>query len=249
MDVIEILVVGSLAFLIGGTVKGLAGLGLPTTALGIMTLTLGPRIAISLVLFPMLGGNLWQAYRAGLIGRTMRRYWVFALVLLLGVFATVMLTKDTDDRVLLAVLGAVLLIFVAISVKGWMPVLPERWDPIAQAVGGAVSGVIGGMTAGWGAPLAMYLATRGVEKDEFIRASGFLITVGSLPLCIGYIGLGFMTGPLAGVSLAMLVPTLVGFTIGERLRSRLSVEGFRRLLLIVFVLLGLNLIRRAIWYV
>ena len=34
----------------------------------------------------------------------------------------------------------------------------------------------------------------------------------------------------------------------EVLRARLSAEAFRNALLLVFVVLGLNMIRRAIWY-
>ena len=40
---------------------------------------------------------------------------------------------------------------------------------------------------------------------------------------------------LAGASAAMLVPTLIGFSLGELLRNRLSVDGFRNALLIVFL--------------
>ena len=94
----------------------------------------------------------------------------------------------------------------------------------------------------------MYLSTKRVDKDEFVRATGFLIAVGSLPLCFAYIKIGFMTGQLASISAAMLVPTLAGFSTGELLRKRLSVQAFRNAILIVFVFLGLNLLRRAIWY-
>jgi len=104
------------------------------------------------------------------------------------------------------------------------------------------------MTAAWGPPLAMYLATKEVDKDEFIRATGFLIVIGSVPLCFSYAQLGFLNGPMAGLSAAMILPTLLGFTLGERLRAHLSPEGFRNAILIVFACLGLNLLRRAYWY-
>lgn len=96
--------------------------------------------------------------------------------------------------------------------------------------------------------MAMYLAAKGVDKDEFIRATGFMISVGSLPLVAAYAQIGFLTGPLAGLSFAMLIPTLIGFSLGEMLRNRMSVEAFRNAILVLFVVLGLNLIRRAIWY-
>jgi uncharacterized membrane protein YfcA len=248
LDLTSILMIASAAFLIAGAVKGLAGIGLPTAAIALMTLFLDPRTAIALVLFPMLGSNAWQLYRAGHLIRTAKTYAPMAAVLFLGVTATAFGTRNVPDRGLLVALGLVILIFVAVSWRDLVPVIPIRHDRASQVIFGLISGVIGGMTAGWGAPLAMYLATKGVDKDEFVRAAGFLIFVGSLPLCYAYIRLGFMTGPLAGVSIAMLIPTLAGFTCGEVLRRRLSGEGFRNAILILFVFLGLNLLRRAIWY-
>lgn len=248
VDMLPLIAVASAAFLIAGTVKGIAGIGLPTAAIALMTLFTDPRTAIALVLFPMIGSNAWQLWREGEIIRTAKRYWLFSLVLFAGVTITAFSTRDAGDRFLLVALGVVILIFVAVSWKKLVPPVPDRYDTAAQVGFGVFSGFIGGMTAAWGPPMAMYLSARGVQKDEFVRATGFMIFVGSLPLCYAYARLGFLTGPLSGVSIAMLIPAIGGFSLGEILRRRLSVEGFRNAILIVFVFLGLNLIRRAIWY-
>ncbi|MFK7867889.1 MAG: sulfite exporter TauE/SafE family protein [Roseobacter sp.] len=248
MDLTTLLLGAGGAFLFAGLVKGVAGIGMPTAAIALITLFEGPRVAIALVLLPMLASNAWQMWRGGMIRRTVQRYWLFAVVLFAGVTATAFGTAGAGDRFLLAALGIVVLIFVAASVRRLIPPLPDRLDKPAQVGFGLFAGIIGGMTAAWGAPLAMYLATREVDKDEFIRATGFLIVVGSVPLCVSYAQLGFLSGPLAGVSAAMILPTILGFSLGERLRRHLSPEGFRNALLLVFAVLGVNLLRRAIWY-
>lgn len=248
MDTTSLVLIAGTAFLAGGAIKGLTGIGLPTAAITFMALFLAPRTAIALVLFPMIGSNLWQLYRSGHYRRTVRRYGLFAVILFLGVSATAFGTQDASDRVLLMALGILVLIFVAVSWRNMIPPLPDAYDKHAQVGFGLVSGIIGGMTAAWGPPMAMYLATRRVDKDEFVRATGFMITVGSLPLIYAYIHLGFMTGPLATISAAMLIPTLIGFSLGEVLRARLSADAFRNAILLTFVVLGLNMIRRAIWY-
>ena len=248
METSTVLLVATASFLVSATVKGVTGIGLPTAAIALMTLVLEPRIAIALVLFPMLGSNIWQMLRGGHLRRTARRYRLFAIILFFGVCATAFATQGASDRALLAFLGVVILIFVIVSWRKLLPPLAERYDTAAQIGFALLSGVIGGMTAAWGSPMAMYLATKGVDKDEFIRATGFLITVGSLPLVVAYAQIGFLTGPLAGISLAMLLPTLIGLLIGEFFRRRMSIETFRNALLVLFLVLGLNLIRRAIWY-
>ena len=248
MDFFTISLVAAAAFLVAGTIKGVSGIGLPTASIALMTLVLDPRVAIALVMFPMLGSNLWQILRAGYLRRTARRYGLFSIVLMAGVAATAFATKDASDRFLLAALGVVVLIFVLLSWRQLVPKISDRFDKAAQIGFGIFAGVIGGMTAAWAPPMAMYLAAKRVDKDEFVRATGFMITAGSIPLVWAYIQIGFMTGPLAGISGAMLIPTLLGFTAGETIRARLSPEGFRTSILILFAILGLNLIRRAIWY-
>ncbi|MGA9252645.1 MAG: sulfite exporter TauE/SafE family protein [Roseobacter sp.] len=248
MDQFTLVLIATASFAIAGTVKGVAGIGLPTAAIALMTLFFDPRTAIALVLFPMMGSNVWQMFRGGEFKRTVRRYGLFATILFFGVGGTAYATQNTSDRALLAILGVVVLIFVFMSWKKLIPPLAPRFDTAAQIGFGLLTGIVGGMTAAWGTPMAMYLAAKGVDKDEFVRAAGFMISVGSLPLIIAYAQIGFLTGPLAGISLAMLVPTLIGFTLGEMLRNRMSVEAFRNAILVLFVVLGLNLIRRAIWY-
>jgi len=234
------------AFLIAGTVKGMVGIGLPTTALALMTLTLDARLAIALILIPMLLTNAWQVHRAGHTLRTARRYLPFAITLVTGVAITLTLTRNVPDRVLLGLLGLSILFFVAVNASKWAPSIPARRDRAAQLVAGAIAGAMGGLTSVWGPPMAIYLAARQVGKDEFVRATGLLIFFGSLPLVIGYLRQGYLTAPLAATSLVLLIPTFAGFALGERLRHRMSEKAFKTILLGVFAVMGLNLIRRAL---
>ncbi|MCG6904406.1 MAG: sulfite exporter TauE/SafE family protein [Rhodobacter sp.] len=236
----------AISFLLAGAIKGAVGMGLPTAAMGLMTLVLDPRTAISLILMPMLLSNAWQVYRSGQIPRAFRTYLPFAAALMIGVAVTVSLSRNAPDRVLMALLGGAILIFVAVNASRWAPRIPDHRDHAAQMFTGAFAGIMGGVTSVWAPPMAVYLAARGVAKDEFVRASGLLIFLGSLPLAIGYLGQGFLDRQLGLMSLAMLVPTFAGFAFGESLRHRLSETGFKRFLLIVFALMGLNLIRRAV---
>ncbi|MBX2856810.1 MAG: sulfite exporter TauE/SafE family protein [Rhodobacteraceae bacterium] len=247
MDTAALLALATAAFVVAGAVKGLAGMGLPTTAIAAMTLAVDPRTAIALTLFPMLFTNLWQAIRSGDILRALRTYAPFAIVLGCGVLITSLLTADVSDRTLFGVLGGVIIVFVAVNLRFTPPPLPDRWDRAAQIGAGAVGGVIGGLCGVWAPPMAVYLLARQTPKEEFVRASGLLIFLGSVPLCIAYLRQGVMTAELSLISLSMIIPALIGFSVGEMLRRRLSPERFRLIFLYVFLVLGLNLLRRAIW--
>ena len=232
-------------FLIAGTVKGTVGLGLPTTALGLMTLFVDPRPAIAILIFPLVLSNAWQMYRAGHVRATVQRYLAMAIGLVVFVWISVNLTVGVEDWVILAAIGFSMLFFVAVNVTQLTPAIPVHFDTAAQSIAGILAGIMGGLTSVWAPPLVIYLAARSVPKEEFVRATGLIFFLGSIPLAAGYVRAEFMTGELASISAVVLIPTFVGFWIGERLRHRMSEDAFKNLVLVIFLLMGLNLLRRA----
>ncbi|MEM6623004.1 MAG: sulfite exporter TauE/SafE family protein [Pseudomonadota bacterium] len=234
-------------FLIAGVVKGTVGIGLPTASVGLMSQVIEPRTAIALVVFPSLLANAWQIWRAGRVAEMLRRFWVY-LVCLMGVIGLVstFLTGALETQTLMVVLGAVIVLFSVMSLAWQPPFLPARYDKTGQAVSGIASGALGGMTGIWAPPMVTYLMARRVEKDAFVAATGVMIFLGTLPLIGGFWANGMITGPLAVISLAMTLPAIAGFQIGEQLRRRLDADRFRKVVLLVFLVMGLNLIRRAL---
>lgn len=247
MDMTELLIVAAVFVAIAGAIKGFVGLGFPTAAMGLLTLTLPPRVAIAMILFPMLFSNIWQYVRAGDLLGTARRHWRFAVILAIGVSLVSYTTQDVDDRLILGFLGVAILLFVALSWKGAVPMIPPYRLRVVEVIAAVASAIIGGLTTGWAAPMSAYLIALRVEPADFIRATGFLITAGSLPLCLSYLQLGHMSAEQAMISAALVLPTIAGFTLGERLRRRVSNTQFRAALLWVFLGLGLNLLYRSLF--
>ncbi len=247
MDIVNLLIVAAACVAIAGAIKGFVGLGFPTAAMGLLTLTLPPRVAIAMILFPMLFSNIWQFLRAGDLKETIRRYWRFAVILAIGVSLVSYTTQDVQDRLILAFLGVAILLFVGLSWVGAVPQIPPHRERLFETVSAVASAVIGGLTTGWAAPMSAYLIALRVSPAEFIRATGFLISAGSLPLCLSYLHLGHMSAEQAALSGFLVIPTLAGFFVGEQLRKRVSNAQFRSALLWVFLGLGLNLLYRAVF--
>ncbi|MEM6487654.1 MAG: sulfite exporter TauE/SafE family protein [Pseudomonadota bacterium] len=239
--------VGAAALLAAGSIKGLTGIGLPTASISLMTLALDPRTAIALIIVPGLIVNAWQVWRMGEILRAARDYAVFAGTLAVAILLTTAAAAEAPDRLIFGALGVAVVAFSVINLRFTVPALPARLDRAAQAVLGTVGGVLGGLTAVWAPPLAVYLMARRTPKDEFVRATGLLVFAGSVPLCLGYAAQGLLTAPLAGLSALLVVPALAGFTLGEWLRRDLPGERFRRIFLYIFLAMGLNLLRRALF--
>ena len=235
------------AFLLAGAVKGVAGVGLPMTALGVLTFFTDPRTAFATALVPIFLSNGLQLYRAGDVPGAIRRYLPFLICMLIGIPLVLTLTADASERFLLSVLGAVVLLFVALNLSPFVPRISDRNAHRGQIACGTAAGILGGLTSIWLPAIVIYLTARNVSKDEFVRATGLLLVAGSVPLFAGYIREGFLTGPIALLSLGMLVPTAMGMLAGERLRNRLSEAAFRKVVLFMFFLIGLNMLRRGVF--
>ena len=63
------------AFFCGGLVKGVVGIGLPLTSIALLTLFLDLRLAVPLMVAPILATNLLQAIRGGRFVELLERYW------------------------------------------------------------------------------------------------------------------------------------------------------------------------------
>lgn len=234
-------------FLLAGVVKGTTGIGLPTAAVGMMSQVMDPRQAIALVVFPSLLSNAWQMYRQRGVGNVIRRFWIYILCLMVVIAAvSLTLTASIRTETLILILGGVVCLFSISSLAWAPPYLPERFDKVGQAVAGIASGVLGGLTAIWAPAMVSYLMARRVEKEDFVAATGVMIFAGTVPLIGGFWSSGMLTGASAATSAAMFVPALAGFTLGELLRRRLDAERFRKVVLIVFLIMGANLIRKAV---
>lgn len=234
-------------FLIAGTIKGAVGIGLPTASIGILSQFYDAGLAIALVVFPSMLSNAWQLYRAGDAVRAFRDYRIIAISMMVVIWWMTSFTATVSQNTLLLIVGTAVVLFAVTSLLVSPPRLPDRFDKPAQLIAGIASGLLGGLTAIWAPPMVTYLIARRLEKDEFVRVTGLLIFLGTLPLCAGLWRAGLFGGTQAAISAAMVIPALLGFQIGEAVRRRLHAERFQTMLLVVFLLLGLNIIRRGLW--
>lgn len=241
----ELVVAALLVFLIAGTIKGTVGLGLPVTSVGLLSLITDPRTAVTLAVLPIFVSNIWQIYRAGETRSALRRYWPFVTVLVLVFFPATALAPALPTEALIFTLGIAIVLFSLTSLAVMPPELADRHDTAGQLTAGALSGFLGGLTAIWSPPMVIYFLSRRLAKDEFIRASGLFFFAGSVPLVAGYFANGLLNATTAPLSALLVVPSLLGFALGERIRGRLNAERFRTAVLIVFLLMGLNLLREA----
>ena len=233
-------------FVASGTIKGTLGIGLPTSAVSLATLMVSPQTAVALVVFPILFANVWQIYRQGQLGRMIKSYWLYALCIWAALWVSAQYAGTLNANNVSLVMGLAIMAFVLISFASDIPPVPKHLDRPVQGVVGTAAGALGGIAGVWSPPVMLYLLSKNLEREEFVRVTGFLLGMGAFPLVAGYLTNGLMPGQLPLVSCLLVVPTLIGFAVGERLRKTLGGASFRRMILIFFFLMGLNMLRKGL---
>lgn len=227
-------------FLFSGLVKGFLGIGLPTAAMGFLTLVMAPTEAISLLIMPIIFTNVAQFARSPNRMQTAQRYKFFGLAIMVSIFLTSLFITSYPTALLTVAIGFAMIIFSTNLLFGFtIPVGSGlRW----QVGVGVLSGVLGGLSSIWSPPVAMYLMVRNASKEEFIGAAGFLFLCGCFPLAAGLFFSGVITAESTMKSFVALGFALIGFRLGEVLRGRVSQKNFRTIILIAFLIMGIRLV-------
>ena len=235
-----------LTFVAAGFVKGVVGIGLPTVAMGALSLVMPPASAAAVLVVPSLVTNLWQLLSGPAFGVLLRRLATMMLGLCVGTILGISVLTGQSASLAGAALGAVLAIYGAIGLAAPHLRVPTNAEPWLSPVIGLVTGLVTGATGVFVIPAVPYLNSLGLSKEELIQALGLSFTVSTLALAVALALSGHFQLAAAGNSLLAVVPALAGMFIGQRLRGKLQPEAFRRWFFIGLVVLGIYMIARVV---
>lgn len=236
----------ALIFLLAGAVKGVVGLGLPTVAMGLLSLFMPPAEAAAILLLPSFITNVWQLAEGPRLAGLIRRLWPTLLAIFLSTVLASGVIASTKSSVATLALGGALLLYSAAGLCNFhLNVSPhtERW---AGPVVGVLTGFITGATGTFVVPAVPYLAGLKLARDELIQALGLSFTVSTVALGIGLSWHDALELHSISNSAIAVVPALLGMLIGGTIRRRVSAERFRRWFFIGLALLAAHLIYAAL---
>src|SRR5262249_45962288 len=118
-----------LAVLVAGTVKGTAGLGFPTLATPLLSLTVDVKTAVVLLILPNIVMDGIQFSRRGAPTETIRRLLPLLITGGIGTFVGTRLLVVLPTTAVLLLLGGFVIAFVALDPPGLLPRLPPPSAP------------------------------------------------------------------------------------------------------------------------
>jgi uncharacterized membrane protein YfcA len=235
----------TLTFLVGGAVKGVIGMGLPTWSIGMLTAAIGLHPAMALMLVPTIVTNIWQALVGGHFRAVLMRVWPFLLTatgaILVGAPALTRIHVSWLSALLgflLAAYGLFGLLRPSLSLAGYS-------ETRVGVIAGFINGFLGGMTGAFAVPGVPYLQALGLQRDQLIQAMGILFTLSTVALAVGLGGQKLLTFDLGLASTLAVFPALVGMAVGQALRRRIPEAVFRKVFLSALIVLGGYIVLRA----
>jgi uncharacterized membrane protein YfcA len=244
-DSIFILALAGFAFVLAGFVKGILGQGLPTVAVGLLSLIMSPGEAAALVIIPALLTNIWQAWFGPSLVPLLRRLWPTLLASFVGTFIATWagLGLLTPEAAALArkALGIALILYGILGVSRIRLQVPPRAESWLGPTMGVANGAVSTATGVFMFPVIPYIQSLGLERDDLVQAQGISFTVSTLALTFVVLGNGTLNAGNATASLVAMAVTFVGMFIGQHVRHHIQPDIFRVLFFGGMLVLGVHL--------
>jgi uncharacterized membrane protein YfcA len=236
----------TLGFLLAGGVKGILGMGLPTVAVGLLSLSMPPAQAAALVIAPALFTNIWQSVAGPDFWGLMRRLWPLLVCVCLGIWAGAgVITGDTKGHAAIG-LGLCLMLYAVVGLTAVHFRVPPRAEGWLAPLIGIMTGLVTGATGVFVIPAVPYLQALQIDRDRLIQALGMAFVTATLMLGVVLAQAGIFRGAVAGASLAAVAPAFIGMMLGQGVRGRIPPTVFRTCFFAGMLVLGAHLASRAI---
>jgi len=240
-----LLALAGFAFVLAGFVKGVLGQGLPTVAVGLLSLVMSPGEAAALIVLPALITNIWQAWFGPSMRPLLRRLWPTLLASFVGTFVATALGLGllTPEAAALArkALGLALIVYGLLGISRIEITVPPHAEPWLGPMFGAANGAVATMTGVFMFPVIPYIQALGLNRDDLVQAQGISFTVSSFALTLVILANGTLNATNFVASLVALLVTFVGMFIGQYVRGFTNPGLFRFLFFCGMLALGIHL--------
>jgi len=111
---------------------------------------------------------------------------------------------------------------------------------------GITNGVLTGLTGSFVVPGVLYLQALQLPRDVLIQAMGLLFTVSTLILALALLEHQRITSDQLWLSIAAIIPAVIGMLFGQKIRNRLSDQHFRQVFFSALLVVGLYITTTAL---
>ncbi len=233
-------------FLIAAFLHGIVGFGFPMVSTPLLAVFIDLKTAILLTLIPTILVNLITIRSEGNLWIAFRRYLPLAALGMFGslIGSEILITVDSD--IFKALLGAAILAYLfADKIKlnlSWVANHP-KWS---MGIFGIGAGILGGLTNTMAPILIIYSLESKHSKSELIQSTNLCFLAGKLAQLITFTYHQKVTLHEIYIALMAMVVISISLFMGIRLRKKIKVEIYRKLIRGLLFVLALVLFFQSV---
>ena len=242
---IDIIAIIFMSVFLGAIIKGAVGIGMSMFSVPIIAFFLPPTTAMILLCVPVLITNILQMQIKKGVGsyRFLPMFIALIFGIIIGCNLILEINLSTISQIIaVSIIFAAIINLFGINIKYINPNLERKLTiPL-----GFFSGIIGGLSSMYSPYILAYLVSTNLEKEELIRTMATMYFIGSIfifPIWI-YNGLGTLNDLIW--SCLLLFPAILGQKIGTGIRSKISNENFKKIILYTLMIIGISLLIKNI---
>jgi uncharacterized protein len=228
-----------------GFLKGIIGVGMPVVALPLLSLFIDIKSAAMLLSMPLIFSNLPQALEDGKTGRCLRQLLPVILGMIPGLFLGVRVLLALDANVAKIVAGLVLMGVGGVTLLAPKLQLQPRLVLPTGITCGFFGGILGGVAAMPGPLVFIYLLAKGLRGKAFTKEASLYLVVSAGVLAILLTASREFSWRDASLSMAAILPVVLGMHVGQHMRDKIAPETFKTLVLIAVIAAGADLLRHG----
>jgi uncharacterized protein len=233
------------SLIVAGLLKGMIGVGMPVIALPLLSLFIDVKSAAMLLSMPLIFSNLPQALEGGNTGRSLVQLMPVLLGMIPGLFLGVRVLLALDANVAKMIAGLVLMGVGGVTLFEPKLQLQSRLAVPAGVTFGFFGGILGGIAAMPGPLVFIFLLAKGLRGQAFTKEASLYLVVSAALLAIFLAANGPFSWLDVAMSMATMLPVVLGMYLGQHMRDRIAPEVFRKLVLIAVIAAGAELVRHG----
>ena len=235
----DILIISAFIFLFAALIHGSIGTGFPMIATPLLALFTDIQTAIILTLIPTLLVNIVSIVSEGNVITALRRHSPLALFALLGSAVGTQILIFSNSEIFKALLAIAILVYlIAEKIKLNMSWIREN-PKFSRAVFGVAGGFLGGLTNVMAPILIIFSLESRHSKSDIIQASNLCFLFGKIVQIILFSINGKITENELSMSSAMLIVTAFALYFGIKIKRRIKVEVYKKLLRVLLLTLAI----------
>jgi uncharacterized membrane protein YfcA len=238
---LEIAIIIGIA-IVSAFVKAVTGAGFPMLVVPILVLFIDVADAIVVVAIPnvtMNGSIFWSLRHERRESPTLPR---FLVATSFGAVVGSVLLSVLSETLLRLALVAIIVVFVANRLSDRRFTMTGDRGLRLAPVAGAVSGMVFGATAVSGPLVTPWFLSQNLRRDVYLMSISAAFTLAGVAQMIFFLVQGSFTRNLVLGGLGLVAVSSAMLPLGARMRHRIDIETFERLVILLLVISGISLL-------